>query len=517
MFEKISRRYGRRQVLTAATLGVAGGLVWRPKAASGSERAADATTGGPQWIAFGPSPTTSMYVNWSSGSANGASDPPSQPQVKWGSSAGRYGTPQDADHSRQVPMPAGVTGEPVENTFYSNALIRSLSPGTTYHYSVTNDGSNWSADRTFTTAGAGLPNFRFTAFGDQATKPRTSAQMVSLIASRKPAFHVSPGDLAYATPKGEKIPDFDSFHPALWDNYFNIISKTGTHSIPWMASVGAHEVEPLERHGYAGFVTRFAQPYDAASGTPVAHTFRFGNVAFIHLDGNDLSAQETINTGYSGGAQTAWLKKKLAGFRAAGSPIDFIVVVCDCCCYSTNRSHGSDGGLRDVWGPLFDKYHVDLVISGHVHAYERSNPMRAGKATRRVARGGSVHPVTDGTTYINAGGGGNNLYKTWYGPTDAGDAGNSTPAKIWRWRDGDSAKGGHGGPVQRTDPVKHFSAYRHAAWSALLVDVTAPTKSNKTTRMRIRAIRPTQSASAVTSIASPAVIDSVTLVRTHHG
>ena len=44
-------------------------------------------------------------------------------------------------------------------------------------------------------------------------------------------------------------------------------------------------------------------------------------MAFIHLDGNDLSAQETINTGYTGGAQTAWLGNALASYRSPGSGI----------------------------------------------------------------------------------------------------------------------------------------------------------------------------------------------------
>jgi hypothetical protein len=456
-----------------------------------------------------------MYVSWSTGNATGASNPPTMPQVQWGKTSD-YGSVQDADNSAAVPLPAGFSRQPIENTIYNNLLITTLSPGTTYHYSVSDDGTTWSADRTFTTAVSAPSDFRFTAFGDQATASRTAGRMVALVASRKPAFHITPGDLAYATPKGEKVPNFASFHPALWDDYFDIIGNTGSHSIPWMASVGAHEVEPLGNHGYAGFITRFPQPYDHKSGTPVVHTFSYGNVAFIHVDGNDLSAQAPINNGYSKGAQTTWLKKKLAAYRAAGSGIDFIVVACDVCCYSTNRTHGSDGGVRDAWGPLFDRYNVDVVISGHVHAYERSNPMRATVATRRVASGGTIHPTTDGTTYICAGGGGNTLYKTWYGATDAGDAGNSTTTKIWRWRGGDTASGGTGGHVQVTDSVKHFSAFRRAVWSSLLIDVTAPTATSNKTRMHIRAVKPAQSSGAVTSIANPAVMDSVTLVRTHH-
>ena len=268
--------------------------------------------------------------------------------------------------------------------------------------------------------------------------------MMQLVSGLRPAFHLVTGDLAYATPEGLAIPDAVGYDPAQWDKYLRVIGDNGAQSIPWQASVGAHEVEPLDDDGYAGFVTRFSQPYDLSSGSPVVFTFRYGNVAFVHLDGNEMSAQETINNGYTAGAQTAWLTRTLASYRAPGSGVDFIVVVCNCCCYSSNTQHGSDGGLRDVWGPLFDRYQVDLVISGHVHAYERTNPMRAGQPTKKVAPGGTVNPPADGTTYVCVGGGGNGLFRDWYGTTGSGDPGSSTPPKVWRWSGGDSPSGGHG-------------------------------------------------------------------------
>jgi len=409
-------------------------------------------------------------------------------------------------------VPATVPGEPPEKTFYNSVLLSGLSPGTAYHYSVSNDGVTWSADTVCTTAAAGASDFRLTAFGDEAFSASTAAPMVRLVASLNPAFHLVAGDLAYATPRGIKIPDVVSFVPGHWDRYLAVAGPGAARSIPWQASVGAHETEPLGDNGYAGFVTRLPQHYDHSSGSPVVHTFTYGNVAFIHLDGNDLSAQETVNNGYTDGAQTAWLSARLAGYRSAGTGIDFIVVVCNCCCYSSNSRHGSDGGLRDVWGPLFDQYQVDLVISGHVHAYERTNPMRGGQPTRRVAPGGTIDPATDGTTYICAGGGGNQLYSGWYGPTGSGDPGSSTTPKIWRWSGGDTASGGSGTPLNLPDTAIGFSACRRAAYSVVVVDVTAPGGSQ--TRMRVRAMMPAQTRQAVTSIADPAVFDSVSLVRT---
>jgi hypothetical protein len=297
MFRFVTREFARRQVLQgAAVLTVAAPILWRESgAASGATPAI-----GPRWIAYGATPATSMYVSWSTGTASGAVQKPPKPRIRWGATTA-YGKAKVADRSVPAPMPASYTHEPAEHTTYSQALISGLAAGTTYHYAVSNDGLAWSPDATFTTAPAVWSKFRFTAFGDQGVGAKTAGRMTALVAAQKPAFHVMAGDLAYATPIGLKYPDVTGFKPGQWDKYLNLVGPGAAKSIPWQVSVGAHEVEPLGSHGYAGFVARFPQAYDATSGSPVTHAYTHGNVAFIHLDGNDLSAQETINTGYTAG------------------------------------------------------------------------------------------------------------------------------------------------------------------------------------------------------------------------
>jgi hypothetical protein len=488
----------------------------------GREPAGAATQAvGPRWLAFGSNPRRDMHISWMSGSASGTPVQPSAPQVRWGRTA-HYGSTKAAARSIQIPVSVDDTGTtgpvlPDQNTYYSSVQLTGLEPGTTYHYSVTNDGTTWSADGHFTTAPKPAKKFRFTVYGDQGTVRGTLGAMTKMVAVHKPAFHLHCGDLAYATPGELQYPDDTGYVPATWDTYLRGLSKYGAAKVPWQIAVGAHEVEPLGHQGYDGFLTRFPQAYDHSSGTSVASSFQYGNVGVIQLDGNEVSAQETLITGYSNGLQTKWLKRKLAEFRAAGSGVDFIVVAANCCCYSTNRNHGSDGGLRDAWSPLFDKYHVDLVLSGHVHAYERTHPMHAGQRTRVVHSGGTVHPVTDGTTYITAGTGGQDLYPTWYGKSGGGDPGTGKP-HIWRFSGGDSAAGrrGTGHASNHVDTVTNYSAYRSASYCLVTVDVTPAAKGKKTS-MRIRALRPEQTARHITTIVGPTVIDSVTLVRTSKG
>ncbi len=513
-------RMRRRAFLTGAgALGLAaaaGPVFWRQSEAFAS------TASAPQWVAYGRDPSREMFVSWSAGTATGPVASVPKPLVQWGPDAG-YGRIEPAFFSGTVPVPS-ITGEPVENTVYSHALIGNLQPDTTYHYSVSNDGVNWSSDVTFTTAPQGLTDFRFTMVGDEATSDSTSLPIAQVIASLNPRFNCVVGDLSYAGGGSgyysNGVPtDVSAFTPGLWDQYLGIVGPTAAQSIPWQVGVGNHEMEPLADFGYVGFTTRFPQAYapERVSGSPVVKAFTYGNVAVIQLDGNDLSAELNDNNGYTDGKQTSWLIGKLAEYRAPGSGIDFIVVGFHNMMFSSNTTHGSDGGIRTVWQPIFDQYQVDLVVNGHVHAYERSYPVIGGEVTKTVPSGGTVHPATDGTTYIGAGGGGQSLYTGWYGVTGGGDPANASgPPLIWEFTTSDTAKGGTGSTVDITDPVSNYSAYRHANWSFIVLDVQAPKFIGGETSILVRAIDPTQTSSGITSTA-PVVMDSVTLVRTSRG
>src|SRR5580658_10602621 len=76
MHDYLKKRYGRRTILKGAALGgaiaAAGPLFWRQADAfaAGAGAAGGATTTTPQWIGYGTSPATSMWVSWSDGSAS---------------------------------------------------------------------------------------------------------------------------------------------------------------------------------------------------------------------------------------------------------------------------------------------------------------------------------------------------------------------------------------------------------------------------------------------------------------
>ena len=83
-------------------------------------------------------------------------------------------------------------------------------------------------------------------------------------------------------------------------------------------------------------------------------------VRFFALDSNYMSKE-----------QLAWLEKELA---ASGS--DWKICFFHHPIYSSGDRHGSDEALREQVEPLFVKYGVSVVFTGHEHFYERLKPQK---------------------------------------------------------------------------------------------------------------------------------------------
>jgi Calcineurin-like phosphoesterase len=298
-------------------------------------------------------------------------------------------------------LPVDARGVRGVDTRYGHALLEDLAPGTEYQYRVRLDGVVTETG-TLRTAPARPEPFTFTAFGDQGVSSSARAVVAQLTRIR-PAFHLLAGDLCYAS-KGTGNHD-RHFAPEVWDAWLAMIEPVAARSA-WMCATGNHEMEAgYGSQGYGGYLSRFLLPSNGAAGCPSTYGFRYGNVGFLCLDSNDASYEIPHNLGYSGGQQTRWLAQELAALRAPGSGVDFVVVFFHHCAFSTNSVHGSDGGLRAQWVPLFDRYEVDLVINGHAHNYERTTQIRGGNVTGTASRSSSVDSAR-GTTYITAGGGG---------------------------------------------------------------------------------------------------------------
>jgi hypothetical protein len=126
--------------------------------------------------------------------------------------------------------------------------------------------------------------------------------------------------------------------------------------------------------------------------------------------------------------------------------------------------------------PLFDKYHVDLVINGHNHIYERADAIKNG-VPKKTPIGATSHAETDGTTYVTAGAAGRSLYSFPVPDSYAGHEHDvdSVPSYV-------NAAGGVKVPETVT-----WSRVRYTGYSFLAVDVK-PADEGRTTTMTLRAV-----------------------------
>jgi 3',5'-cyclic AMP phosphodiesterase CpdA len=145
-----------------------------------------------------------------------------------------------------------------------------------------------------------------------------------------------------------------------WDSLFYNAQGVWTHR-PVMPTIGNHECQGGKPKLY---LKEFTLPENGPKGIEPEHaySFEYGNALFVVLDGNLAPS-----------SQAAWLEQKLSQTHATWKFVMY------------HQPAYSSGGNRDnvelraAWTPLFDKYHVDMALQGHDHAYLRTYPMRGGQ------------------------------------------------------------------------------------------------------------------------------------------
>jgi hypothetical protein len=367
-------------------------------------------------LTFGEDPAREMTVSWTTEGAI------RRPRVQLGSAEGGFGRTYQAE---TVTYTDGASNRVV---YVHHARLTGLRPDTFYTYAALHDGARPDAG-SFRTAPTGRHPFTFTSFGDQSVPATTwqpdgkggytvadsgigspaSADIVAGIEQVDPLFHLLNGDLCYANISADRLRTWQAFHAN---------NSRSARFRPWMPAAGNHEGEkgngPI---GFAGYQTRFALPGNGAKEAELAglwYSFTVGSVHVVVLQNDDVAYQDASDSyvhGYSGGAQRAWLEKDLKAARADRS-IDWVVVCMHQVIVSSADFNGADLGVRQQWGPLFDRYGVDLVVCGHEHHYERSLPVRgtvSGSETltpNPVATATDVIDTSKGTVHMVLGGGG---------------------------------------------------------------------------------------------------------------
>ncbi|MDD5544108.1 MAG: metallophosphoesterase [Acidobacteriia bacterium] len=184
---------------------------------------------------------------------------------------------------------------------------------------------------------------RFAVIGDMGTGASEQyqvAQRMAEVHQRFPFdFVIMLGDNIYG---GKRPSDFEK----KFETPYKSLLDGG---VKFYASLGNHD-SPNERF-YKLFNMNGANYY----------SFKKGNTRFIALDSNYLDPK-----------QLSWLQSQLQNEGSGEWKICYFHHPL----YSSARAHGPSTDLRLLLEPLFTRYGVDVVFSGHEHVYERIRPQK---------------------------------------------------------------------------------------------------------------------------------------------
>jgi 3',5'-cyclic AMP phosphodiesterase CpdA len=134
------------------------------------------------------------------------------------------------------------------------------------------------------------------------------------------------------------------------------------------------------------FEKKFAEPYKALLDQKVKFYATLGNhdlALQTNYENFNMNGKEyyrfkkgsvafySLNSNYMDKKQVKWLEDELSRDTSEWKVCFFHHPP-----YSSAKKHGSDDQLREVVEPIFVKYGVDVVLTGHDHVYERIKPQK---------------------------------------------------------------------------------------------------------------------------------------------
>lgn len=341
-------------------------------------------------------PSTSIGFAWQTDDGTLVSE------VQWGSTPDPTSWPAENRQGGitwQTPVGLGAT-EPAR---MHEAYVCGLAPDTTYYYRVGGGPAGqeaWSDVYSFKTAPAGGADaVRFSVTGDSRGQDNDAWRLIQrrVIASDVD-LQLFSGDITnLATDQLE----WEKWLDSAWKDTDGALLTLGQ-----VLTLPAHGNHENHSSLYFGNIT---MPQDVDRYPAWGELFFSFDVGPVHLviidDGWVVTpdSQPDFEPAF-----TEWLRADLAAADMNRAAVPWIITVHHHSPYSSS-SHGTDADVlrgRAHFGPIYDEFHVDLVLAGHDHNYERSKPVTTsadGVPTVQAS-------FADGTVYVVCAGSGADAY-----------------------------------------------------------------------------------------------------------
>ena len=282
--------------------------------------------------------------------------------LKWRTSAP---TITNIDYGVDINNPTDTTRDENLSIEHEVKLIN-LSANTRYYYHIGNDHvvmeeGNETYFQTSPVVGSNTST-RIWVIGDSGNSSSVARNVYTsyqtYTQSHNTDLFLMLGDNAYS------VGTDDDYQSAVFEMYPEILKQT-----PLWSTLGNHDA-PSADDAYFKIFTfpENAEVGGIASGTEHYYSFNYANIHIVVLDSmqSDLSAVSPMHH---------WLESDLQDYTANAS-LKWLVAIWHHPPYSKG-SHDSDNesrliNMRENFVPILEDYSVDIVLSGHSHAYERS-------------------------------------------------------------------------------------------------------------------------------------------------
>ncbi len=301
-------------------------------------------------------------------------------------------SPEDTEFAEaQIFEASAVPSEAIDGYYVNRAVITGLVPGTDYLYQVGTEGA-FSPAYTYHAAPA-AEDFRFTAVGDaQLGKP------VDELDRQKNIWHKVLNKIKHHFPDteflaslGDQVNDYDDT-----EEYSAFLNQGALYSLPLAPVKGNHDM------GGPQFSEHFTLPNLSSYGTCDGegdgdYWFVRENALFLVLDVMDFSRMEEH-------------KEFIAEAVEASPDCAWRIVFSHYSPYNGYENYLENSeNIRPFYLEFCDTYDIDLVMTGHDHAYIRTHFI---KADGSYAEQESPAVDPEGTLFVTLSSSSGSLYHT---------------------------------------------------------------------------------------------------------
>lgn len=225
------------------------------------------------------------------------------------------------------------------NTFVHRIKLENLNPNTKYYYKAIHGGDE-SPLAKFNTAVNENTNFVFAVMGDNRSNPADHSRKSKKMKRFEPLFSVYTGDLC-----------FDGKYESWKSEFFTEEELNLISEVPFFNAIGNHE-------GSGQNSKAFLEPANKNSGNDFYYSFDIGDIHFIII-----STEHNVKLG---SAQWKFVEEDLKNSNKKWKIAAFHIPA------YAGGGHGSNKNMINMTTELFEKYGVDICLTGHNHHYQRN-------------------------------------------------------------------------------------------------------------------------------------------------